>query len=102
MRISDWSSDVCSSDLLLLGMGGADLLHLLHRDAGVFLAEMEHHRAGRRLVAAFIDVAAVVADGGRQLVPAGFHPGDGAAPAIADSRHLAGAGADAEAWQGVV
>src|SRR3546814_1262869 len=57
-------------------MGVADLLHLLHRDAGVFLAEMEHHRAGRRLVAAFMDVAAVVADGGRQIVPAGGQPGD--------------------------
>src|SRR3546814_1209029 len=69
---------------LLLGMGGADLLHLLHRDAGVFLAEMEPHRAGRRLVAAFMDVAAVVADGGRQLVPAGGQQRDRAPTASSD------------------
>src|SRR3546814_16261441 len=43
-----------------------------------------------------MDVAAVVADGGRQIVPAGGQPGDRAAPAIADHRRLAGAGDEAE------
>src|SRR3546814_16385527 len=28
MRISDWSSDVCSSDLKLAGFGGNPLIHL--------------------------------------------------------------------------
>src|SRR3546814_15564983 len=40
MRISDWSSDVCSSDLGFLGQFDADLLaHLIDREA-------VHHRIG--------------------------------------------------------
>src|SRR3546814_10011711 len=37
MRISDWSSDVCSSDLLFLG-GGDAIDHLLARDDQVGMA----------------------------------------------------------------
>src|SRR3546814_15901690 len=37
MRISDWSSDVCSSDLALADLGALDVLHIAqHR----FLAEI--------------------------------------------------------------
>src|SRR3546814_17763719 len=34
MRISDWSSDVCSSDLLVLAAHAADVRDLLRLDAG--------------------------------------------------------------------
>src|SRR3546814_12175497 len=56
---------------------------------------MEHHRTGGALVAALVDVAAVVADGGSGIEPGGGEPGDGAAPAVADDRGLAGAGDEA-------
>src|SRR3546814_4982463 len=56
---------------------------------------MEHHRTGGALVAALVDVAAVVADGGSGIEPRGGEPGDGAAPAVADDGGLAGAGDEA-------
>src|SRR3546814_14887522 len=56
MRISDWSSDVCSSDLLGLALAGATLLRhgrlhgepvdeVVHRVAGVALDPAERHVA---------------------------------------------------------
>src|SRR3546814_6282518 len=48
MRISDWSSDVCSSDLLLVAALGPDILALLadhDGGAGVLAARQDH--AGR-------------------------------------------------------
>src|SRR3546814_18544703 len=80
---------------LLLGVRRGDLLHLLERDAGVLLPEMEHHRTGGALVAALVDVAAVVADGGSGVEPGGGEPSDRAAPAVADDCGLAGAGDEA-------
>src|SRR3546814_10071591 len=77
---------------LLLGVRRGDLLHLLERDAGVLLPEMEHHRTGGALVAALVDAAAVVADDGSGIEPGGGEPGDGAAPAVADDGGLAGEG----------
>src|SRR3546814_8633797 len=49
MRISDWSSDVCSSDLLA-AFGGVQRDHVVaRRDAGDALADLDHH--ARALVA---------------------------------------------------
>src|SRR3546814_5178156 len=46
MRISDWSSDVCSSDLLdRAGAGDRQLVELRH---DIILAEVEHEPAVRR------------------------------------------------------
>src|SRR3546814_18725512 len=48
MRISDWSSDVCSSDLLLVAALGPDILAILadhDGGAGVLAARQDH--AGR-------------------------------------------------------
>src|SRR3546814_17024805 len=56
---------------LLLGVRRGDLLHLLERYAGILLPEMEHHRTGGALVAALVDVAAVVADGGSGIEQGG-------------------------------
>src|SRR3546814_17429187 len=80
---------------LLLGVRRGDLLHLLERDAGILLPEMEHHRTGGALVAALVDVAAVVADGGSGIEPRGGEPGDRAAPAVAAAGGLACAGDEA-------
>src|SRR3546814_14205798 len=71
---------------LLLGVRRGDLLHLLERDAGILLPEMEHHRTGGALVAALVDVAAVVADGGSGIEPRGGEPGDRAAPRSEERR----------------
>src|SRR3546814_12883752 len=75
MRISDWSSDVCSSDLLYARVfrGGSQPDALLH---GVGeQAQILQRGAGRRIFAdefepgeRFID-RLVAADGGQQLVP---------------------------------
>src|SRR3546814_18984003 len=99
MRISDWSSDVCSSDLLPSGLGKAASLparrHAVHRRLDPDLEDLRglvlaielsvhdaaagrHHLHVARLGAA--DVAQVV------LV------GDGVAPHISDDLHVAVAG----------
>src|SRR3546814_1228510 len=41
MRIRDWSSDVCSSDLRAVGRGG-DRFHAVQADAGELRAEPAH------------------------------------------------------------
>src|SRR3546814_4005396 len=46
MRISDWSSDVCSSDLLLLDQGDT-LRHLSLRQGGERLAVEKHAAVSR-------------------------------------------------------
>src|SRR3546814_9329978 len=45
MRISDWSSDVCSSDLLALEIGERRLERIAVMDAHT-VAEMRAHRVG--------------------------------------------------------
>src|SRR5918997_2672003 len=63
----------------------ADRLDVGHRDGGVHLAEVELHRAVRRLVLRRGDAAAVPPDArGEVLRARGAVPGDGAAPAVAD------------------
>src|SRR3712207_5770949 len=57
--------------------GGADRLHVRHGDGGIGLAEVELHRAARRLVFGRGDAAAVPADRGGEAVRAGGAvPGD--------------------------
>src|SRR3546814_7920430 len=58
MRISDWSSDVCSSDLFALqriGLAGAALVHQHHAALVAHVLERRRHRGiagGRRLARA--------------------------------------------------
>src|SRR6058998_6588 len=49
MVMSDWSSDVCSSDLPLLAMRAAELLQLVRADLepGVVVARSEERRVGK-------------------------------------------------------
>src|SRR5215813_9670703 len=63
---------------------GADAVDGRGGDMLVALAEMEHERSLRRLVQEVGDIAAVVADGGRDREATGRKPGDVAAPAVAD------------------
>src|SRR5882724_8845674 len=69
--------------------GGADAGDRRGRDVLVELAEMKLERRLRRLVQKVRDVAAVVADGGRNGKSASGEPDDVAAPAIADDADLA-------------
>src|SRR3546814_16678962 len=62
MRISDWSSDLCSSDLHALDPRGGDVL----------LAELLQHEGARQ--AADVSETEVVEDGGRQDDVAGGVP----------------------------
>src|SRR3546814_15008357 len=65
MRISDWSSDVCSSDLVLVAEAGLVILHTNRDLAG--LGELLHLRAGFELVFTVrlgLDVAALVVTAG--------------------------------------
>src|SRR3546814_11007917 len=55
MRISDWSSDVCSSDLVVAGKRGAQRLRL-RRERGRIGAGQRHQQQARaRALAEFID-----------------------------------------------
>src|SRR3546814_1709897 len=50
MRISDWSSDLCSSDLAARGRGDHHFERLgLLRDVGIPLRHMRHEACGKRL-----------------------------------------------------
>src|SRR3546814_11819888 len=55
MRISDWSSDVCSSDLLRLVDDGADMAALGHRVAHLRAVEHRLDDADRLALAALVD-----------------------------------------------
>src|SRR3546814_78880 len=58
MRISDWSSDVCSSDLLVLAA----------EDMGVVLGELAHAHQAVQCAVRFVAVAAaVLVDAQRQV-----------------------------------
>src|SRR3546814_945874 len=73
MRISDWSSDVCSSDLLVCGVDTAAQVLRIEVEAGAgdgIESRVEHADDLRRLVAD---------DGPAQLVPQHRH---GDAPAV--------------------
>src|SRR3546814_16181915 len=73
MRISDWSSDVCSSDLLVCGVDTAAQVLRIEVEAGAgdgIESRVEHADDLRRLVAD---------DGTAQLVPQHRH---GDAPAV--------------------
>src|SRR3546814_19977237 len=83
MRISDWSSDVCSSDLGERRIGVDHLLHLGYRDAGIVTAEMQDHRYARRFVEMLGHQSAVIAWGrGNPVDPRRRKHGDRAAIAI--------------------
>src|SRR3546814_9922274 len=73
MRISDWSSDVCSSDLEFLGddPGDAEVQQLDRRVAPVVFL---HHHVGR-LQVAMDDQAAMRMGDGRAHVAEQFQPG---------------------------
>src|SRR3546814_8058896 len=47
MRISDWSSDVCSSDLSEWGRTISPAELVVETDSGVFRARVDHARGGR-------------------------------------------------------
>src|SRR3546814_7686238 len=65
MRISDWSSDVCSSDLCLLGSGAAQRRDAGQRE-GADRGERGHHRQGAAELQAVEGIAAsVLAEIGR-------------------------------------
>src|SRR3546814_13982697 len=49
MRISDWSSDVCSSDLGGLDADVDDVIVLLDRHRGAFARRAAWHQSGRTL-----------------------------------------------------
>src|SRR3546814_4441475 len=55
MRISDWSSDVCSSDLLRLVDDGADMAALGHRVAHLRAVEHRLDDADRLALAVLVD-----------------------------------------------
>src|SRR3546814_12954939 len=60
MRISDWSSDVCSSDLIELAEGHADVLALaVAQDAERGLRARRHRADDRWQVAGLADLRAV-------------------------------------------
>src|SRR3546814_6784020 len=50
MRISDWSSDVCSSDLIeiLAARQGMRMAHVVSVRRDLVLVEQRHHRAAER------------------------------------------------------
>src|SRR3546814_12731723 len=50
MRISDWSSDVCSSDLFLLRELLGQRTHFLHQRAVCCLLGRKHELAGTRII----------------------------------------------------
>src|SRR3546814_21092145 len=66
MRISDWSSDVCSSDLLLFAANGAAFIGLAaeHHLGAIVVSPGRHRIAAGRM-----------GDGQLQLVPAVAAPG---------------------------
>src|SRR3546814_10233042 len=63
MRISDWSSDVCSSDLLALDHGGHGLLGIADLSAGYDRVAFDAAEIERRALVGFDDLA-VRPDGG--------------------------------------
>src|SRR3546814_1605741 len=50
MRISDWSSDVCSSDLASMPMAGAALMPHQNRRFSIALSRSEERRVGKECV----------------------------------------------------
>src|SRR3546814_7097122 len=90
MRISDWSSDVCSSDLHRLA--DFDAGHVLadeHHFAGRFVTE-RRHATGFAVNAAVLDVGEIAAADAAGLDPdddvrgAGFGPLIGVEPEVID------------------
>src|SRR3546814_9466770 len=63
MRISDWSSDVCASDLLVAHGIGAQLRRRLHCDKGEQLQHVVLDHVAQRAVVGVIAFAAVDAGG---------------------------------------
>src|SRR3546814_5640427 len=82
MRISDWSSDVCSSDLAVRDAVAPDVVDqsLLH--VGIVVAVVQRRAAGEK-----VDVAAAV--GGDQLGALGAFEHDREAAAVAADCGLA-------------
>src|SRR3546814_20035822 len=55
MLISDWSSNVCSSDLCVQEMPALERLHLALADGGLAVLAISQDRGGEAVVAPFLE-----------------------------------------------
>src|SRR3546814_21159747 len=86
MRISDWSSDVCSSDLLLGSFHGRDVEELDHRAAGILGLLGDHHPAVANEVARRHAAAAAERRAARRESRGGARDPPGGEQALGEAR----------------